>query len=145
MEEDFPVKASIFYFESIGPLQAEFWPWKDVKIWEYYLVSMKLLPVFKIVMLEGKDRKQLNLAFSFMKSTLDRQYEILQFIYSYFLGQRSGSYVLRGPIFSTLQQLRFWAIYQTMVIGTKIFFTDFEYGFTIAFNGCNVIFNFRRR
>ncbi len=56
-------------------------------------------PVYKIVMLEGIDRKQINLTFSFMESTLGRQYKILQFMYSFLMGQRSGSNVLRGPVF----------------------------------------------
>ncbi len=82
---------------------------------------MKLLPAYKIVMLEGKERKQLNLAFSFMESSLERQYNILQFMYSYFMGQRSGSHVLRGPIFSTLQQLPVSFLQESLFIGTNFF------------------------
>ncbi len=50
-----------------------------------------------------------------------------------------------GHYLPGLNDTGFWPIYQIMFIGTEIFFADFKYGFTIAFNGCNVIFKFRCR
>ncbi len=95
-----------------------------VKMWRYGNITQypwSCFPVYKIVILEGIDWKQLNLAFSFMESSLDRQYKILKFMYSYLMGQRSGSHVLRGPIFSTLQQLPVSFLQKTLLIHSKIF------------------------
>ena len=113
----------------------------DLTMWnnQYHAKSHSLHEAVKNAFLKGFGAELLNHTFSFMESTLDQQCKVPQFMFSYFMGQRSRSHVLRGPIFSSLQQLPVSFLQESLFIHPQDFLNDFMYGHLIWSGGAITI------